>query len=913
MDKTLNKFISPFLIYRDEEKKHNFSSQLREQPGLYCVPGDNISTFWNTYCDQLTTHGTKFISGLSERPREFMPVLGDIDISLFEDEETHSGRDMTKHLYNEKHVKHIVSIYIDVLKYLVEGYDPQNLFCFVLEKSKPNREENKIKSGFHLHFPLFYLSQLDISANLFERVKKRVEEEEVFKDIGIEHSGDVIDRGMEKKYWLLYGSRKSVNKEAYKLTKIYNDKCKIVKLEDIKDDIKVYNLSEEIIDLSENIESKLPEILSINSFHRPIFDVKKEIEFEYKRKLPKSEAIIRYSDDRPVPELLEETRKLLKIIKSSRADHHDTWMQMGWVLYNIGEGCNESLDLWIEFSSKTTKNNFSEEGCIKQWKTMTKRDMTIGTLKKWAKEDSAEGYEEYLRESSAMLLKESIAGTHYDLAKQLYVKYAQQFVCGSIVNNRWFEYSNNRWKEVEAGYGLRKKIANELIPKFINLLKDLAEDYRLANGEDTKKLTDNQNRIGKLLLNLKDSNFKDKVMKECKEFFYNEDFLSKLDQDPYLLGFNNGVLDLKMLCFRNGKPDDYVSKSAGYDFKTFKDDDPEIDDIRTFLMKIFPNPSLRTYFIEYGARLLKGGNHEKTFIVMSGEKGDNGKSVTIELIQKMLGDYAVNLPATLITGKRNASSAASPELARCKGIRFAAIQEPDGKDTINGGTLKELTGSDAMFIRGLFKDGGDVKLMFKLAFVCNKLPKLSSDDQAIWNRVRVLLFESVFPKDTSLVPENFDEQFKQKIFERDDKLSEKFDSMRQALMWVFYQTFIHINRTTKKSVEPREVMEATRSYRQNNDFFLQFINEVIKEDKSSKGVNLTEVYASFKDWFHDTFSGLKTPSKNDLRDDLYTRWGVPKFNKWERYRIRSEQDDVDEGFAMSLNSEDFTDTEETEE
>ena len=45
MDKTLNKFISPFLIYRDEEKKHNFSSQLREQTGLYCVPGDNISTF----------------------------------------------------------------------------------------------------------------------------------------------------------------------------------------------------------------------------------------------------------------------------------------------------------------------------------------------------------------------------------------------------------------------------------------------------------------------------------------------------------------------------------------------------------------------------------------------------------------------------------------------------------------------------------------------------------------------------------------------------------------------------------------------------------------------------------------------------------------------------------------------------
>ena len=53
MDKTLNQLVKPYLVYRDEEKKHNFSSQLKEQTGLFCIPGEKIEDFWNLYCEQL--------------------------------------------------------------------------------------------------------------------------------------------------------------------------------------------------------------------------------------------------------------------------------------------------------------------------------------------------------------------------------------------------------------------------------------------------------------------------------------------------------------------------------------------------------------------------------------------------------------------------------------------------------------------------------------------------------------------------------------------------------------------------------------------------------------------------------------------------------------------------------------------
>ena len=89
----------------------------------------------------------------------------------------------------------------------------------------------------------------------------------------------------------------------------------------------------------------------------------------------------------------------------------------------------------------------------------------------------------------------------------------------------------------------------------------------------------------------------------------------------------------------------------------------------------------------------------------SGE-GDNGKSVTQSIFEQMLGEYAIKLPTSLITGKRTQSSAACPELARSgNGVRWAVIQEPEHKDIINIGILKELSGNDTFYARKLHQNG----------------------------------------------------------------------------------------------------------------------------------------------------------------------------------------------------------------
>ena len=63
-------------------------------------------------------------------------------------------------------------------------------------------------------------------------------------------------------------------------------------------------------------------------------------------------------------------------------------------------------------------------------------------------------------------------------------------------------------------------------------------------------------------MKLKTHNQKKSVMGEWQEQFYNEEMMNKMDENKFLLGFDNGVLDLNTMEFRNARPDDYMSKSV---------------------------------------------------------------------------------------------------------------------------------------------------------------------------------------------------------------------------------------------------------------------------------------------------------------------------------------------------------------
>src|SRR4029078_11710033 len=88
--------------------------------------------------------------------------------------------------------------------------------------------------------------------------------------------------------------------------------------------------------------------------------------------------------------------------------------------------------------------------------------------------------------------------------------------------------------------------------------------------------------------------------------------------------------------------------------------------------------------------------------------------------------YVISCPGQLfLDGVRESQGAARPELAQVKGKRLAVVNELTKKDKINIRTLKDVTGNDEFFARGLYLKGGSVKPMFKLFMHTNEPPEMA--------------------------------------------------------------------------------------------------------------------------------------------------------------------------------------------
>ena len=901
-----------FLISRKKAVNGQSVIVSQDEPfGNFNISRKDQEEFWKLYCD-LLQNGIHL--SLAERPDNVCPLLNDTDIKVQYIPDHHH---LDEKVYEETHIKNVVKIYQKNLKTKFKNYKPKHSICFVLEKDTPtlNDSKNLINHGFHLHFIYSFLKKCDIEEVVLKAVKNEIEDIELFADIGVSESGKCIDN-ITSKYWLMYGSKKKSTNKYYKITKIYDENLKEITLEEALSDFVLYDTNGDIIPINkDNYQYYLPRIMSISSENKELLILKDEYQGSGKRELKAINTIKKNIDNIPVQQLLKNARDLMKLISPLRSDNYNEWMEIGWILNYVSEGSSEGFDIWNDFSSKTTKqNSYSETECLYQWNKMKddhNNPKTIASLYHYAKADNPEEYKKLQTKKHEALIQNAFLNKgHYSLATWLYEHYKDEFVCASIEKNIWYQFKEHRWHLTTQGIELKKKISNHLRNEVMIFRQKVCmemskvpgdQHYDSDNDEENEKKSNNKSKkekdiqdelksINQLLGKLEENSFKSGIMKECQELFYKEDFLNKLDQNINLLHFTNGVLDLKELCFRPGKQNDYISLSTCYNFKeNFTHDDIEIMEAIDHLEKTFPNKELREYFIEYCASLLKGGNFNKTFVVMTGS-GDNGKSINIDMVYNILGDYAKPLPTSLIFGKRTQSSGATPELACINGIRFAALQESNEKDTINNGILKELTGNDKISVRALFKEQTTFKPQLKLCLICNKLPKITADDPATWDRLRVLPYEASFPKDASKVPKTPMEQKQKGIFPRDPNMDEKIKSLKQAFMWLFYERFKHINIHGKLEDPPR-VTEATSKYRIRNDHYGCFVIErmvfIPENNRTKQFINFDTIYKAFQEWYIETYPGSSLPSKLDAFEEIKKKLKLEKDVTMSRVRINS--------------------------
>lgn len=232
-------------------------------------------------------------------------------------------------------------------------------------------------------------------------------------------------------------------------------------------------------------------------------------------------------------------------------------------------------------------------------------------------------------------------------------------------------------------------------------------------------------------------NYKENLLKELKIKCFKR---LELDNDDFLLGFSNGVLDLNTNIFRKGEKKDYVTLTCGFPY----DDSVDTSIASEVLSTTFLDEGERNYALNRFALCIEGYNREQTITLNYGCTASNGKSFLMERLRQALGDYAGTFPVTLLTGKMKNAGEANSTLTEFNKKRFMYCSEPEAGVKLNTNFAKMLTG-DYIKARGLYNDKEkEIRPTYKMFVCCNTLPNFDAYDEGIARRIRIIEYKTRF-------------------------------------------------------------------------------------------------------------------------------------------------------------------------
>lgn len=882
--------------------------------GSYCVPGENLDKFYKLYTTHVfEQHQEEYLTEVQHKDKG--PILIDFD---FRYEST-----ITTRQHTDDDIVSIIGVYLDNLKKII-SFNNKRFPIYVYEKPDVNTKNTSMtKDGIHI-----------IIGITLERAAQCYLREEVLKEIGscvelpvVNSWEQIIDEGICIGYtnWQMYGSRKPGH-QRYQLKYVYN--CLIdmddgefsIERNDTYDAKNIDNFKKMSAQYTGHSEFPIKDAVAEKISGYDNSSKKKErkktkLKVKYATSVITASMLGEIKDEQELDGMIAKIMESLSCSEYYIKETHEfsmilpedyygpgsysKWIRVGWALKNTDE---RMFLTWVKFSAQENcrkslrgnndKFDFDSIPYLYElWNGFSKTNeagLSRRSILFWAKNDGDKGkFIKTQTDSVDHYVEMTITtngATEYDLANVLYKLFQDKFVCVSIKNNIWYEFKNHRWQEIDSGCYLRTLISTEVhgiyrdkISKAVNEMNSFTED-----DPRWKKYRTRTHTLANIAIMLKSTAKKQNIMREAKDLFFDPDFLKKENENPYLLCFKNGVFDFSTNEFRNGRPDDYITKCTSNNYVPIeKVSKTDIEEVKDFMRKLYPENNLHNYMWQHFASTLLGLNLNQTFNIYTGS-GANGKSVIVDLMSKVLGEYKGDVPITLITQKRTSIGSASPEIAALKDIRYAVMQEPSKGDVVNDGIMKQLTGDDPVTGRSLFKDSVTFIPQFTLAVCTNNLFEFRSNDDGTWRRVRLCPHKAKFK--VNPVDGDPDEPYQ---FLIDKNIKRHFNRWKTAMTALL----IEIAKEKKGLVEDCEcVLEASNKYRNNQDYISQFIQSHVEACEGEK-VKKTELYETFKRWYNEEY-GKAVPKGKDLYEYMEKKFG--KYNKhWKNVKIIYD-DDVDE-------------------
>jgi P4 family phage/plasmid primase-like protien len=295
------------------------------------------------------------------------------------------------------------------------------------------------------------------------------------------------------------------------------------------------------------------------------------------------------------------------------------------------------------------------------------------------------------------------------------------------------------------------------------------------------------------------------------------------DTNPWVLNTPDGIIDL-----RTGQVE--AHDAAAYCARITAVSAPIESDCplwEKFLERVTDETVELQNFLQRVAGYALTGSTEAHALFFAYGTGANGKSVFINTLTGMLGDYASTAPMETFTASH--TDRHPTELADLRGKRLVTAQETEEGRRWAESRIKALTGGDKIKARFMRQDFFEFAPQFKLLIAGNHKPALRGVDEAVRRRWNLIPFTVTIPPS-----------------ERDEKLVEKLRAEWPGILrWAVDGCLAW---QAKGLAPPAAVREATAEYLEAEDAIRQWIEERCDVGVAYGPANASALFASWRTW-----------------------------------------------------------------
>jgi len=402
-----------------------------------------------------------------------------------------------------------------------------------------------------------------------------------------------------------------------------------------------------------------------------------------------------------------------------------------------------------------------------------------------------------------------------------------------IINNGecyYYNYMSSLWEKRDISYMLT--LVSQCLTDVLTEIR-AHKNYNKLTGDIVKKLD-------KISSQCNGVSHCEGVCKMSKAALLDTNFISTLNRTKHLLPIKNKkVIDLKTLKVRDRIQSDLFS----FELKCEYLPKSQLTHAKQFFKSISNNDDGVMTYLQNVLGYCMTGEVDQRCIYLFWGVGSNGKTVLIELMKDILGNFYMTADKHMFIETKDMSSHTS-FMVPLKDARLAVFSESKKKERLDMEIIKKLTGNDTISAREIYGKQFEFKPQSKYIFLTNNLPWFNPDELSEIDRIRGTPFLARFTNNPTGDEVKKDNLFIENL--RTKYLDEVFTFICQGAC-----EYYKYSAKNESIPMPTVVLKALEAYRIELDTVVSFTESKCNKTNPKKYIHRSVFYDYYVKWCKD--------------------------------------------------------------